>query len=258
MKKGKLIVVGTGIQLGHVCILAKSYMESCDKLLYVVTDDITEKWIKKLNPSAETLLGHHKENTNRRNTYNLMIDKIIENVRKGLKVCVAFYGHPGVFVYAGHKSIELAKKEGYTAEMMPGVSAEDCLFADLGIDPAIPGCQSFEATDMLLYKRKFDTRSHLIIWQAGVVGNLKYTVAQNNHKAFDVFRDYLLKFYPPTHNVTIYIAARIATAKPYIKKIKLAKLQLKDVDPIVTLYIPPVKDGYADSKMIKMLGLAES
>jgi len=31
--------------------------------------------------------------------------------------------------------------------MLPGISAEDCLVADLGIDPASSGCQSYEAND---------------------------------------------------------------------------------------------------------------
>jgi precorrin-2 methylase len=56
-------------------------------------------------------------------------------VREGLNVCAAFYGHPGVFVYASHQSIRLARAEGFEAQMLPGISAEDCVFADLGIDP---------------------------------------------------------------------------------------------------------------------------
>jgi len=34
--------------------------------------------------------------------------------------------------------------------MLPGISAEDCLFADIGVDPGIYGCQSFEATDLFV------------------------------------------------------------------------------------------------------------
>jgi hypothetical protein len=39
--------------------------------------------------------------------------------------------------------------------MLPAVSAEDCLFADLGVDPGAAGCQSHEAADFLI----LDTRS---------------------------------------------------------------------------------------------------
>jgi hypothetical protein len=35
--------------------------------------------------------------------------------------------------------------------MLPAISAEDCLFADLGVDPADHGCPSYEATDFLVH-----------------------------------------------------------------------------------------------------------
>jgi hypothetical protein len=45
--------------------------------------------------------------------------------------------------------------------MLPGISAEDCLFADLGIDPGIYGCQSYEATDFLANGRPWgETDGH--------------------------------------------------------------------------------------------------
>ena len=84
---------------------------------------------------------------------------------------VVFYGHQRVFVHPGHESIRRAHMEGFPACMLPGISAEDCLFAELGIDPSKNGCQSFEATDFLVYKRKFDNRSSLILWQIGANGD---------------------------------------------------------------------------------------
>jgi len=55
--------------------------------------------------------------------------------------------------------------------MLPGISAEDCLFADLGIDPSFMGCQTVEATDLLLRNRPLITSGHVLIWQVGVVGD---------------------------------------------------------------------------------------
>ena len=54
-----------------------------------------------------------------------------------------------VFVQPSHESIAIARLEGFSARMLPGISAEDCLFADIGLDPGKDGCQSFEATDFL-------------------------------------------------------------------------------------------------------------
>jgi hypothetical protein len=91
-----------------------------------------------------------------------------------LEVCVVFYGHPGVFVQPAHEAIRVARLEGFTARMLPGISAEDCLFADIEVDPGVYACQSFEATDFLVRKRKFDPRSPLVLWQIGSIGDLYY------------------------------------------------------------------------------------
>ena len=105
-------------------------------------------------------------------TYQEIVEYILSYVRKGNKVCVAFYGHPGVFVFPSHEAIKRARNEGYRAEMLPGISAEDCLYSDIGIDPGADGCQCFESTDFLSYRRKFDPSVGLVLWQIAVIGEL--------------------------------------------------------------------------------------
>ena len=48
--------------------------------------------------------------------------------------------------------------------MLPGISSEDCLFADLGVDPGVSGCQSYEATDFLMNAPIIDSSTQLILW----------------------------------------------------------------------------------------------
>ncbi len=254
-KRGSLIIIGTGIQAGDLGLLSKSYLENAEKLLYLVADELTEYWIKELNPNAESLVDYYSENKNRIDSYLAMVDRMMEYVRQGYKVCVALYGHPGIFVTPSHIAIKQAKEEGYQAEMLPGVSAEDWLFADIGLDPGDIGCQSYEATDFLVYKRNFDICSHVIIWQVGIVGNLKYNQVQPREENFRVLIDYLLKFYSPDHAVTIYEAARMVFQKALISKKKLSKIKFKDVSPLSTLYIPPARDATVDIQMLKQLGI---
>ncbi len=54
--------------------------------------------------------------------------------------------------------------------MEPGISAEDCLYADLGLDPGTYGCQHYEASNLMFYQRTIDTAAYLILWQPGVAG----------------------------------------------------------------------------------------
>jgi len=80
-----------------------------------------------------------------------------------------FYGHLGVFVFATHEAMAILRDDGYRVEMLPGISAEDCLYADLSIDPATHGCQVYEATDFLIRRRKIDPAVPVILWQVGWV-----------------------------------------------------------------------------------------
>ena len=91
-------------------------------------------------------------------------------VRAGYNVLGIFYGHPGVFVSPSHRAIALAREEGYNAKMLPGISAEDYLFADLEFDPATYGCMTSEATELLMRNTPLNTSVHNIIWQVGSVG----------------------------------------------------------------------------------------
>lgn len=111
------------------------------------------------------------------------------HLREGKTVVGVFYGHPGVFVSPTHRTIDIAKKEGYAATMLPGISAEDCLFADLNIDPSLPGCLTYEATDLLVSKRLLIPSSHLILYQVGCVG-----ISDFSFSGFNVCDLYTLSF----------------------------------------------------------------
>ena len=108
---------------------------------------------------------------------------MLQPVRNGLKVVGVFYGHPGVFTLPSRRAIAIAQSEGYSAQMLPGISSEDCLFADLLVDPSIPGAQSVEATDLLLRERPLLTSSHVIIWQVGCVGRFDFNFSGFNASA---------------------------------------------------------------------------
>lgn len=123
-----------------------------------------------------------------------MVNVLLDNARKGLHVCAAFYGHPGVFVYPSHKAIKIAKGEGISAEMFPSISAADCLYADVGYDPAVHGCVSFESTYLLLYKKKIDITVGLILWQIGIIGESNHNLSYNYKSKINNLVEYLLAF----------------------------------------------------------------
>ena len=62
-----------------------------------------------------------------------------------------------------------ARAEGFGARMLPAVSAEDCLFADLGIDPGPRGLQAYEATYFFRTRPPVDPRATLLLLQVGML-----------------------------------------------------------------------------------------
>src|SRR5258707_2345301 len=152
-------------------------------------------------------------------------------------------------------ALPISRLEGYSAKMLTGISEDDCLYADLGIDPASTGCQSFEATDFLIHKRKFDTGCSLILWQIGCIGDLTFSLEPYDSRGLHVLAEYLCQYYDATHPVIIYEAAEYPIFDPTIEHILLAKLQEAQISPISTLYIPPQTTAALDYEMLDRLGI---
>src|SRR6516165_11074275 len=107
-------------------------------------------------------------------TYEEMVERIVADVRGGVNVCVAVYGHPGFFAYPTHRAIAQLRREGFAAVMLPAVSSIDWLFADLVIDPGASGLQVYDASDFLLRMRRFDPQIALVLLQLNVIGEPRY------------------------------------------------------------------------------------
>lgn len=256
-KKGELVVVGTGIQLGHMTVQARAYLQQSDKLLYCVGDAATERYIKKLNPNAESLYVLYGDDKRRITTYREMVERTLECVREGLKVCMAFYGHPGMFVYPSHEAVRRARAEGFRAVMLPAVSSLDCLFADLGIDPAT-GCQMIEATDLLIRKRRVDTTMGLIVWQAGAVGDLGFRFKGFDGRNVPILQKYLLEIYGSDHDCTVYEASQYSVCDPIIRIVKVRDLSSAGLTGISTLYLGPKQKANVDVPMVQELGIYDA
>jgi uncharacterized protein YabN with tetrapyrrole methylase and pyrophosphatase domain len=254
MSAGSLTVVGTGIRLSQMSMEARVAIESAQKVLYAVADAVTETAVKQINPTAESLQPFYGKDKHRLVSYLEMVERVLTFVRDEQDVCAVFYGHPGVFVYPSHEAIRRARQEGFIARMLPAVSSEDCLFADLGIDPAQSGCQSFEATDFLIRRRHFDPHNPLILWQIGCIGNWKAEVLDCSANV-GVLAEVLQGHYGPKHKVVLYEAAQYASSDPSIVRVPLSKITRAALTPVTTLYVPPKAAAAVDYAMADRLGI---
>ncbi len=255
-KTGSLIVVGTGIRVvGQLTMEALAWIKRADRVLYIVADRVAEDVIKALNPAgAESLVRLYADGKPRMLTYHRIVDRILTCVQSGMCTCAVAYGHPGVFAYPYHEAIRQARALGYPARMLPAVSAEDCLFADLGVDPASHGCQSYEAIDFLLYRRSADCSAALVLWQIGVMGDPMHRRGSYNLSLLPALVARLCRFYSPDHVCTIYEAAVPLDAEPKIQQAPLRNLIKLRLRAGSTLYIPPARRRRPDPLVLSQLG----
>ena len=223
--QGSLTCVGLGMMLGaHVTPRALGHIEKADVVFLAVSDPVVEQWIQGLHPDVRSLQPLYAEGKSRQDTYREMAGLMLAQVRQGRRVCGAFYGHPGVFAQAPHRAIAMAREEGFEATMEPGVSAEDCLYADLGIDPGEFGCQHYEASQLMFYRRRIDTSAYLVIWQPGVAGDRSYRRFSTPNAYRALLVDLLARDYPLDHECTIYQAATLPFQMPLIERRPLGSL----------------------------------
>jgi uncharacterized protein YabN with tetrapyrrole methylase and pyrophosphatase domain len=246
---GSLIVVGTGIRsTGQMTMEAIAHIKLAEKVFYLVADPVGEEIINQLNPrGAVSLATLYEQGKARRETYREMVDQILDSVRSGRRTCAVFYGHPGVFVAPSHDAIQKARSEGFNARMLPGVSAEDCLFADLGFDPATAGCQSYESTDFLVNDRRIDPSSHVVLWQVGVLGDQTFNLEVQQTNPLNLLVERLLKIYPADHKACVYEAAVNPGDEPKVDWLTLESLNASKLSIISTLYLPPAEPPRFDA-----------
>ena len=223
--KGSLVCVGLGMTLGsHITPLSRSYIEQSDVVFVGASNGVIELWVQQMNRDVRSLQPHYQEGKSRMQTYREMVDAMLTEVRAGKNVCGAFYGHPGVFAWPPHKAIEIARNEGFHAHMEPGVSAEDCLYADLGIDPGKYGCQHYEASQIMFYKRRLDPSAYLILWQVGVAGDQSLGKFQTGAAYRRVLVEILARDYPLSHEIFVYTGAVLPTEQCRSERLRLEQL----------------------------------
>lgn len=256
---GSLTCVGTGMSLaGQISIYAQSCIENADVVFALMPDAISENWLKTLNADVRSLQQYYAVGKSRRESYGQMVEAMLTETRAGKKVVGAFYGHPGVFAQVPHEAISAARAEGFRATMEPGISAESCLYADLGIDPGSTGCQSFEASQFMFYNHVVDPTAYLILWQIGIAGEHTLTRFETNPERLQILVDKLGQWYPPDHRIVLYEAASLPIQSPRMDWLPLADLPSAETSQISTLLLPPAQKMHPDSAILGRLGIEES
>ncbi len=252
--RGSLACVGMGMTLGsHLTPLARDHIEQADVVFAALSDHVVELWLQRMNPDVRSLQPYYAEGKSRLKTYKEWVDLIMAEVRAGKRVCAVFYGHPGIFAWSPHKAIDKARAEGFQAHMEPGISAEDCLYADVGIDPGRYGCQHFEATQLLFYEHRINPAGYVVLWQVALVGDASLTRFHTGPAYRQVLVDKLSRDYPLDHEIIIYHGATLPIEQPRIRRVKLRDLPDTTLASQETVVLPPAMTLRPDIAMQERL-----
>lgn len=223
-------------------------------MLHVLADPAAATWLESLSPRARSLTSLYRPGVPRQRIYEEMVEEILAPVRGGARVCAVFYGHPGVYVQPSHEAVRRAREEGFEARMLPAVSAEDCLVADLGVDPGANGWQSWEATGFLLRGVRHDPTAGLVLWQVDGIGKLDWNL-DPDPRGLQALAEVLEQLYPPEHELVFYRASIYPILDGEAVRLPLRELAGLESPPAATLYVPPLPPRPVDRAMAARLGI---
>jgi uncharacterized protein YabN with tetrapyrrole methylase and pyrophosphatase domain len=249
-----LAVGGTGILgVGHITLETLGYIKQADVTFSVIADPVTDQFLQETARQYRPLHGLYRDGEDRHPVYDAMVDCVVESLADHNLVCALFYGHPGVFVDPSRRIIRAARELGHDAKMLVGISSVDCLFSDVGLDPARAGCQVFDASDFLRRSRELDPHVPLVLLQIGVIGDPTFQPNRMQGPHLDVLTEKLARAYPLTHQVVLYEASPFVVSKPRVDTITLAELPDAQASGLTTLYVPSVGLAPRDTEMAARL-----
>ncbi|MDX3774807.1 SAM-dependent methyltransferase [Chromatiaceae bacterium AAb-1] len=250
-----LSLAGLGIQApGQTTVFIQSLLQTADRIFYLLADPIAEQWLISEFPDSISLQPHYHNHPARQDAYLSMIEQIMAALRQQHIVVVVLYGHPGVFASMPHWLTRQARQESFSVKMYPGISAEDCLIADLGLDPGAKGIMHLEATQFLFYQQTISVHSPLVLWQVGVTGDITGTQFATGQQERAALVQKLRRYYPPNHQVILYEAATLALYEPRIEQLFLDGLVTAAMSQITTLVIPALSEPAWDNEICALLG----
>lgn len=250
-----LIIAGLGIKfLSHLTRETEEIIKSSDKVFYLANDDFYPEWIQSCNSNAESLYSIYFSQSKRIDSYDLIKEKILNELNRYNNVAFIIYGNPTFLVQSTAMLVDAARAIGHRAYVLPAISSLDCLLADLCINPGDHGMQIFEATGLLAYKKIIDPTSHIIIFQPSAIG-------QSGHernpekiiKGLKLLYDYLSKYYSPDKEIIFYEASQYPGGTSNIKKETIYNIIYIAISSKTTIYIPPAKTDELDLEMVARL-----
>jgi uncharacterized protein YabN with tetrapyrrole methylase and pyrophosphatase domain len=191
---------------------------------------------------VESLLPLYVEGQSRLDTYREMAARVLTGALDFGPVAFATYGHPCFYVYPTQLILAAAPALGLRVHVAPGVSVLDTLMVDLGLDPGLTGLQVYEASACLQQKRVVQNDVPLLLMQVATLNRTEFSAIAQSAGTFEALRDYLLAYYPATHEVVAVTSPTHPLMDARIQRFPIAELpsQYTQEWQSGTLYVPAI------------------
>lgn len=246
-----------GLGLSYFADLTKqiSPVVASSDVVYILASDVsTVSHVRKLNENVVDLFQFYEDGKPRIEIYDEIVRILLEGAKSHDRVSILVYGHPTLFVNPIPRFIEQARSEDFNVQIVPGASAEDWLFAALGLDPSSHGWLSFEATNFLLYLRRADPSAFLVLWQVGALGIFDYQFHDDvSNESVSLLKGHLEKFFSGDARCVAFEASPFLAIAHRVEEFVLRDILSVSFTKRTTMLIWPEVELVPDISMLKEL-----
>ena len=250
-----LALVGLGLRRSHLTREGEQALRACRRVYAISYVPEALDTIRELCADVVDLRTLYRLGQDRLTTYKEQATTVLDAALDGGPVGLAVYGHPLILAMPSMFILRTAPPLGLQVRVVPGISALDCLLADLGVDPFITGVQAHEATDLMLFRRPLLPSLATVLWQVGSLETRLHTLGPSRPERLVGLQDYLTQFFPPDHPAFAVSTAVRDDQQPEIHRMTLADLPRHSalLHLGVTVYLPPAETAPADAGLAARL-----
>ena len=164
-----LVCLGTSIHgLGACTVEAIAYLTCADVVYHYPLTTAHEALIRLLNPNVVNLNeNHYVPGASFVPAYDAIVNEVMDVVRSGKKVAYATQGSPAFHCWTARRLHRTAKREGFVALMLPGVSSLELISAELVTEYDITSVQVYSVTRLMEGTLAIDTRVPCLLFDMG-------------------------------------------------------------------------------------------
>jgi precorrin-3B methylase len=248
-KQVDLFIIGAGlnfpVQLTSEAVAA---LRRCEVVCSRLTED-NDDWLRRrLSVNVVSLREHYLSNRARQDNYDAATAQIINFTGRGKIAGYITPGSPTVFDSVAQGLVRAAAESDFRVQIIPGISAIDTVMCDVGHDVA-GGLQIYDASWMVGHDIAIRNDVQCLLFQPGVFGTGYRANDTQPASALTGLRDFLLRFYPPTHVVHFVRSASSPSGTTHISPYALRDICSVSASDLAgaSLFVPPCSVPVPDS-----------